>query len=277
LGLTIASDAGSQGPAAKTNVRIDVDETIKRSVFFFFCNRLTPCLLFFIFQKLLVTRYPGHFSYVNVDTSTVEGIARARTLGLAASGLAGVVVSTLLHNAASLFTEDNQGRMFTIVRHPVERAVSLFHFVQDTQWRQRESYRKDLAELSIDEYFKSGLSENNWMTRVLINELTKGELTRDDVNLAKEVMRRKCLIGLLKEKGETFARFERYFGWQLKSEEDKDCHEKKLQWAWPLKHRHDEVEESSTMWDIVMAHNDYDMELYDYATVLFQEQASLFQ
>jgi hypothetical protein len=213
-----------------------------------------------------------------VDTSSPAGIERAKRLELASSELADVVVSTLLYQSSSLFSPQHKGRLFTIIRHPVERAVSLFHYVQDTQWRRRQTFQKELSELTIDEYFESGLAENNWMTRYLINEPTKGELIKADVDMAKEILRKKCLVGLLSNKGESFARFERYFGFPLKDDEQKDCHEKKLQWAWPLKHRHEEVEENTPLWDLIMTHNVYDMELYHYASeVLFNEQAKIFK
>ena len=54
--------------------------------------------------------------YVNIDTSTHEGIERARNLGLASSGLADVVLSPLLHEASSLFNLNTKGRLFTMVR-----------------------------------------------------------------------------------------------------------------------------------------------------------------
>jgi hypothetical protein len=199
-------------------------------------------------------------------------------LDLIGSGLADITVSSLLYEASSLFSDRHRGRLFTIFRHPVERAVSLFHYVQDTQWRRRQSYQKELSELTIEEYFESGLAENNWMTRFLVNEPTKAELTIEDLNLAKEILRRKCLVGLLSEKGESFARFERYFGFQVKNSVQKECHEKKLQWAWSQKHRHDVVEENTPLWDLIMTHNLYDMQLYRYASeVLFVEQAALFK
>jgi len=246
LSLTLASDAGGGGTPGKENM-------------------------------LRIVEFSKHYSYVNVDTSTPEGIERARALGLASSEITDIVVSTLLHQASTLFTTANRGRLFAMFRHPVDRAVSLFHFLQDTQWRRRQTFKKELSELTIDEYFKSGLAENNWMTRFLTNQLKKGELTRDDVNLAKEILRRKCLVGLLKEKGESFARFERYFGFPVRSDAEKECHEKKLQWAWPLKHRHEEVEEGSALFDLILSHNMFDMELYEYAQTLFQEQAMIFQ
>jgi hypothetical protein len=107
------------------------------------------------------------------------------------------------------------------------------------------------------------------MTRFLTNELTKGELTENDLNIAKEVLRKKCLIGLLEEKGETFERIQKYFGWRPRDEEDQNCLEKKLEWTWPMKHHHSKVEHDTRVWRLIAAANKYDMQLYDYAKELF--------
>ncbi|KAL3781538.1 hypothetical protein HJC23_000023 [Cyclotella cryptica] len=48
--------------------------------------------------------------YVNVDTSTVDGIARAKKLGLVESGLADVVVTQYLYAGATLFNPERRGR-----------------------------------------------------------------------------------------------------------------------------------------------------------------------
>jgi len=228
-------------------------------------------------KKLVVLKFSKHLSYVNVDTSTIEGIERCKRLGLTSSGIADVIVTSLFHEAASMFTPRNRGRMFALFRHPIERAVSLFHFVQDTHWRNKQTFQQDLADLTIEDYFRGGIAENNWMTRFLTGELIKGELDEYDLDLAKEILRRKCLVGLLKEKGESFARVETYFGWHLKSEADRECHEKKLDWLWPLKHRHEDVQEGTELWDLIMRQNVYDVQLYEYAQLLFKEQAQFFQ
>lgn len=119
------------------------------------------------------------------------------------------------------------------------------------------------------------MAESNWMTRFLSNELSK-ELDEGHVEIAKGVIRRKCLVGLLSEKGESFARFEAYFGWRLHSDKERECHDKKLQYAWPLKHRHDTVEEGTEVWNLIAEHNKYDIALYEYAKEVYQLQGSLF-
>ena len=111
----------------------------------------------------------------------------------------------------------------------------------------------------------------------MTNQITKGQIDRNDLELAKEILRKKCLVGLLSEKGESLSRFERYFGWKLKTEADNECHERKIQWDWPFKHRHPTVEEGTDLWDFILRTNQYDMELYDYAQLLFREQSVMFQ
>ena len=63
--------------------------------------------------------------YVNVDTTTTPGIQRAVDLGLAASGLTDVIVSSYYHDSASLFDLNHQGRAFMMMRNPIDRGKSL--------------------------------------------------------------------------------------------------------------------------------------------------------
>mmetsp|Transcript_475 Transcript_475/g.944 ORF Transcript_475/g.944 Transcript_475/m.944 type:complete len:1172 (-) Transcript_475:117-3632(-) len=226
-------------------------------------------------QTLKTIHFSRQVSYVNVDTSTHQGISRAKKLNLVSSGLADVVISPLLHEASTLFTPTRRGRMFTIFRHPVERAASLFYFIQETQWRQPETRNDQFADITIYQFYKDGFAENNWMTRFLTNELTKGELTENDLTIAKEVLRQKCLVGLLEEKGETFERIQKYFGWRPRNEEQQNCLEKKLEWAWPMKHKHPIIEEDSREWRLILGANKLDMRLYAYAKELFAQQGQL--
>jgi len=217
----------------------------------------------------------GPIKYVNVDMSTPAGIERAKKLELASSNQADAMISSLVYEASLVFTPLNHGRLFTVLRHPIERAVSLFYYTQDMVWRRGNV--KDLMDITIEEYFKGGMGENNWMTRFLANAKTK-VLTDDDLNVAKEVLRRKCLVGLLSEKGESMSRFFRYFGWDnnVHGEEEQDCIDKKVDYAWPQKHRHEDVEEGTEVYDLIVNMNTFDLQLFEYAKVLFREQAHLF-
>ena len=110
------------------------------------------------------------------------------------------------------------------------------------------------------------------MTRFLTNELTKPELSEDDLNIAKEILRKKCLIGLLEEKGETMERIQRYFGWRPQTEADLDCLSRKVDLNWPMKHKHPSIEEGSRAWRLITAQNKLDLELYNFAKFLFTKQ-----
>ena len=227
-------------------------------------------------EMLKVLHFAHEVNYVNVDTSTLKGIQRAQDLNLVPSGLADVVISPLLHDGTTLFTPTRKGRLFTIFRNPIERAASLFYFIQDTQWKQPNSGNEQFASMTIEQFYEAGFAENNWMTRFLTNELTKGELTEEDLHIAKEVLRQKSLIGLLEEKGETFDRFQKYFGWRPKNGAEEECLAKKLEWAWPMKHRHPPVEKDSNAYILIRAQNLFDLQLYEYATELFKQQEQLF-
>jgi hypothetical protein len=72
--------------------------------------------------------------FVNVDTTSVAGIDRAAKMGFADSGLAGCVVTPFLYESNALFTETAQGRLFAVFRHPVDRAVSMFYYLQVADW-----------------------------------------------------------------------------------------------------------------------------------------------
>jgi hypothetical protein len=77
--------------------------------------------------------------FVNVDVTTATGIERAVRMGFAESGLAGLVASPLLYEANKLFARNNQGRLFAIFRHPVDRAVSMFYYIQIASWGKNDS------------------------------------------------------------------------------------------------------------------------------------------
>lgn len=213
-------------------------------------------------------------AYVNVDTSSAEGIRKAKRIGLVESGVANFIASPHFYPAATLFNADQEGRCFTMIRHPVERAVSMFHYLAVAKWE--PTYDPSLAYISIEMYARSKRLEHNWMVRFLSNEL-EHDVTEDHLRIAKDVLRRKFLVGLLNQREESFQRFEQYFGWAPKNKDQRDCRDRLIQWGWSNKHSHPQVEEGSVAWDLLYMKNSFDMKLYHYAMVLFNEQATLFE
>ncbi len=216
--------------------------------------------------------------FVNVDISTNQGIRRAVNMGFAESDLTDVAISSLLHDSAPLFSPKKKAKMFTMFRHPVDRMVSMFYFMQESVWKAKDTYDKELAEISIENFFLKQLGETNWQVRFLTNQLTKSYVDEEDFKLAKEILRRKVLVGLIINKEESFDRYAKHFGWKNKKPRDLECRKRRLQWDWSLRHPHEvEVLEGNRLWNLISGQNSYDMRLYEYAQELFKEQGEIFQ
>lgn len=215
-------------------------------------------------QISIITDLEGG-NYVNVDTSTPAGIQHAKELNMAnLAGLNFVSTSYFYDAAEHLFSEYHRGRCMTMMRHPVDRAASLFHlFASDPN--------NQFAGMTIDEYVNSDRVERNWMTRFLSNGVDN-ELKLEHLAIAKRVLEQKCLVGMMKFKWESLRRFETYFGWTLDGEKVNDCHTKLLDWNWPNKNKHPAVKEGSEAWRKLAALNDLDMKLYKHAEKIYKIQ-----
>ena len=55
-----------------------------------------------------------------------------------------------------LFFIKMTGRMFTLFRDPIERAASLFYFIQDTQWKQPGTRNDQFADITIEQFYRKG-------------------------------------------------------------------------------------------------------------------------
>lgn len=232
--------------------------------------------------------------YVNVELNTKEGILRAARLGLANSHLADVIISPYIHNmASSIFTKQNPGRLFTIFRHPVDRALGMYHYLAKASWD--PLYNPELRNMSISEFAKSKYIENNWMTRFLIGK-TKGKLTHADMLLAKQILRYKVLVGLYDELDTSMARFHRYFGWKsTKTQADTaKCRSKAIargdknvlghptsikdenalleSFQFNKSQTVEEVVVGNAAWKAIERHNLFDMELYAFAKRVYALQ-----
>ena len=77
---------------------------------------------------------------LNVDLTTPEAIVVARGYNVADSGLADVFISQLAVEGSTVFSTYHMGRAFTIMRHPVILATSLFYYRRIATWE--PTYRK---------------------------------------------------------------------------------------------------------------------------------------
>mmetsp|Transcript_2948 Transcript_2948/g.3460 ORF Transcript_2948/g.3460 Transcript_2948/m.3460 type:complete len:604 (-) Transcript_2948:95-1906(-) len=213
--------------------------------------------------------------FVNVDSTTIEGLERAKSMGLGSSELADAIVTPYIFDANALFDETHKGRLFTVFRHPVDRAVSLFSYLQIADWE--PTYDPSLKDMTIEEYAKSDRVENNWMTRFLSNTMA-GDLNDAHLEAAKEVVKNKFTVGLLSRKVDTMERLERMFRWRyhVNPVNQEKCREKLLVGGSNSnKNKIDKPQSGSEAYDLLAWQNNYDIPLYEFIEILFDEQETL--
>lgn len=193
--------------------------------------------------------YGREWSVVNVDTSTTEGILRAKTVGLTYSNnpSVDVVVSPHLRLAAKeLFDLHHRGRVFAIFRHPVHRVLSRHH-----------------AGDSID--------IDNWIVRNLVGKDDPNiSLTDEDLKLAKNIVRAKIFVGLESKFVKSFDRFNEYLGIKIHRRWTRGhCIREYVQ------KKNVGIQDVNASIDQVKAtaeRNSFDVALYEYVEGLFNEQ-----
>jgi hypothetical protein len=187
--------------------------------------------------------------------------------------MADVMISPRLHEfVANIFDSNHKGRLFTMLRHPVERALSLYYYLGFASWD--PMFNPDIANMTLMEYAKSGYLEHNWVTRFLVNK-PGGALERTDMVLAKEILRSKCLVGIFDEMESSLAHFAAYFDWTSKGTSPAaaaDC-QKAVAQAGDKRHNHPPVLGNSPEWEAIAHANKFDLELYEYAKRLYRHQA----
>ena len=228
------------------------------------CSQLSSLSPFLrIPQRLEIIQKP-YGNFVNVDTTTPLGLKRAKTLGLAPSRVADVVFTPYIHETTILFDMDHRGRFFTVLRDPVSRMQSLYYF---------RRMNGSLGDKTLEEFIRT--AGENWMVRTLTDSMS-GRIDVAMLDVAKEILRRKFLVGLFDEKTETLRRIELFFGWKFSSPVSQSCKNQLYYFEWLSHNPHPELEPDNPLTVLIQRQNRYDMELYEYAIQLFQEQEQLF-
>jgi hypothetical protein len=194
-------------------------------------------------------------------------------MGFAESGVGDAVVTPFIYESNQLFTPMAKGRLFTVFRHPIDRAISLFYYLQVADWE--PTYDPALKDWTMDQYATSDKIENNWLTRQLSNQLS-GELTDEHVNIAMEAIRRKFVVGLMSKMEETMTRLERFFRWtyRVNPANQEICRDNLLHGGSNSnsKNKKAKPKEGDDTWELLAAQNQFDLQLYGYIESLFDEQ-----
>lgn len=121
---------------------------------------------------------------------TVTDLANARG-GWGIKPEQGVVITPETWNAIDYLDGIHHGRLFGMFVHPLQRAVNLLA-------TQKEEDPIGIGRLgTLEEYARSKYHEANWMVRHLAGVRRGEKPTVNDLTVAKEVPRRKFVVGLL--------------------------------------------------------------------------------
>ena len=189
---------------------------------------------------------------------------RGSGIGAIGDGTASVLLADQLHDVSELFDPSHRGRVFSILRHPFARELAKYKYLVSTEIIPET--------MTFLDWINSGEGQtayerHNNLVRILTNEPMK-DLTPDHIDAAKEVIRRKLIIGFADNLDESFQRFAQYFGWPVGTRLDCVQHFRRFaEYAVP-----NDVEAAA------LAHTQWaDLELYEYALSIFEEQSVLIE
>jgi len=206
---------------------------------------------------------------LNMDTSSPEGLSFSFANQIVNSGFIDVIVSNYFLSGAALFNDVHHGRTFTILRHPVFLAQSLFYYRRKASWER--AYRKDWQSMTFMDYASSDMYMDNWMVRQLTGTMPWVELNESHLERAKLIMRRKIFVGILEEMGETVRQLKAHFGWE---EVEPFCAHNYLMEEPANSNKHPGLQggRGGPVWNVVAQKEKWDMSLYHFGLQLFAEQ-----
>ena len=212
---------------------------------------------------------------VNADASSPLGIERIKRLGLLDLNVPKLVVTTSrFYEALNILTPQHRGRLFVILRDPVERAISKYYYTKFATWER--NYNPAIANMTLMEYAQSKHCYDNWVTRRLIHKMNPDAvLTAGDLRLAKEILKQKALILLTDNLAQSSHRMAQYFGWEMDGNE-RWCVDKYARTEPVNQNPHPIPHKDSPEWASIRDKNQLDVELYRYAMSIYHDQQGPF-
>lgn len=231
-----------------------------------------------------------HMKFVNVDTTSQDGILRAAKLGLVASRKADMIFTSDIYFAGQhLFDRDHKGRIYAFFRNPVDRSVSKFYYLQTATWER--TYRPEWVGMSIVEWATKHNADENFLVKKILGKKLKETIDLGDLMVAKDIVRRHFIVGLMNDMEESIRRFNIFLGVDFDDECRKEYFGSRIPGARHLaaneggntpgavdnmnSNPHPKVEAGSPEYNILASRNSFDMVLYDYITLLYEEQRRL--
>ena len=226
---------------------------------------------------------PDQWSILNADVSSFEGIDRAVAKNLCCEVQpeipmddSFVVGTSRFFDALPVFTPYRKGRLFGLFRHPVERALSKYHYIKKATWE--KNFKERAVNQTIMEFVNSPMCYDNWVVRRLIHKMPYNmEITEEDLALAKEIVKRKMLVLLTDDMEGSVERMRQYFGWdeEVLTDEQMGCIHRYAVEEPRNANPHEELDPDSEEYQAIRNKNLADIELYEYVQQLYQEQGEM--
>jgi len=208
---------------------------------------------------------------LNMDTTSPDGLDKSFEYReeIFSSGI-DLIVSNYFLAGAALFTERHRGRTFTIMRHPIEIAQSLFHYRKKAKWER--TYREDWNQITFKDYANSESYIGNWVVHQLTGTMPWVQLTDEHLEQAKNILKKKVFVGIADQMDETVRQLREYFGWK---EKEPFCAFNYLHSNPSNTNPHPLIERGSETWNLLAKKEKYDMALYHFALELFAGQREM--
>jgi len=217
-------------------------------------------------------------TYANVDTTSRGGILRAKRLGLVPSGLAGIIFTSFPNFAIEhLYDESNKGRALGMFRHPVDRLVSKFYYLQVADWER--FYSPQWKQIGAANWAEKVNTDNNHMVKQLAGKRMNSEVSEKDLEFAMQTLRERFIVGRMDQMEESIHRFNIVMGIDESEGNSPKCMDQFFGKGGEKQNSnsHPKVEKGSPAWRILARTNALDMRLYDYILQLFDEQKEIIE
>lgn len=176
-----------------------------------------------------------------------------------------VIISGDMQGVLKIFNKRNRVRIFAVFRHPLERATAKYYADLASV--------PELTGITFSQYMLSPGDhvENNYLTRTLSGR-HEGILHIHHLDVAREFLRSKFVVGLASDLPTSAELFIHTFGWlnmtntdSIKNLDlcDNNVYNSLSQKSPPI------VEEGSEGYNLLIAENWFDLKLYEYVEHLF--------
>mmetsp|Transcript_963 Transcript_963/g.1110 ORF Transcript_963/g.1110 Transcript_963/m.1110 type:complete len:235 (+) Transcript_963:92-796(+) len=209
----------------------------------------------------------------DVDLTSVEGVQRAADLKLTESGLPDLILSNYLHMGLdALFHNETKARLFMVMKHPVDLAISIYYDFTQT------AVEEVLRSMPLEEFINSNYYVGNVITKIIWHGWGPENPSLQNLHIAQDILRSKFLVGIYDDLWASIQLFEDYFFWNEIGNEPgilsckRELQRLEVQRELDMYRQIGEVKIGGAVYNRIIELNNIDMELYWFAVDLHRAQ-----